>query len=173
MNSVMKIEENVRRITRKREFEEAKKTDGCLRSTCLKRMQWLKEQGTEIPLSECDPTSCCLHPDYVPNSESSTGRSRKYEGRYNAINRRVYPQSPSRQDKEEDSCVDPSPYVCQVENCTDCIHISACTKEESDFDISRVNNPYCPKCGFWAMGSLADGSGSVCLNCGHKVEEEI
>ncbi len=108
MSSVTKIEENVKRITRKREFEQAKRTDGCLTSTCPTRLKWMKENGTEIPLDKCD-ADCCYHPDYVPDIETSLGRSRRKEGQFNEIYRRVNHCNNSLR-REDGSWTDPSPF---------------------------------------------------------------
>lgn len=106
--SVTKVKENVRRISRKREFEQTKRTEGCLLATCLKRINWMKNHSGEMPLSECD-TSCCYHPNYVPKTETSTGRSRTRGGHSSAINQRINHKSTSLR-REAGSWSDPSPF---------------------------------------------------------------
>lgn len=110
MNNVTKVKENVRRISQQREVEQAKRTDGCLLATCVRRAKWMKEHGTEIPLDECPP-SCYYHPDFVPTlSYSSDVRSRRKTrvGQYSALEYQFQATRKNRQDGA--TCTDPSPF---------------------------------------------------------------
>ena len=62
-------------------------------------------------------------------------------------------------------------FTCPTNDCSKCIHLPYCTKEESDYVPSDADIPVlCPECGSFLLGELADGTGSVCLICYHVIE---
>lgn len=77
MSSITKTKDNVSRIMRIKEYESAKRTEGCLLATCFFRFVFQKKHTREPTLREC-PVTCCYHPEYKPKfkrSNSSLGRS--------------------------------------------------------------------------------------------------
>jgi len=84
MSNVTKVKENVRRITRNIEHDQAKRTEGCLTATCFFRYVFHRKNAREPTLREC-PATCCYHPQYKPKlkgSRSSDVRSNHIMRRY-------------------------------------------------------------------------------------------
>lgn len=108
MISESKVKENVRRITRKRNFELAKRTEGCLLATCFFRYVFKMKHSRDPVPAEC-PKTCYYHPDYVPVKTSASRSQRREDSHIIRKNRRI-DRYPSRQTGVSVGCEDPSPF---------------------------------------------------------------
>jgi hypothetical protein len=106
MSSITKVTENVRRISRKRELEQTKRTEGCLLATCFHRYIFNMKHNRDPAPSEC-PESCCYHPDYVPKADTSAERSRRRVGQYRALESHF---QATQENWREEGYTDPSPF---------------------------------------------------------------
>lgn len=63
-----------------------------------------------------------------------------------------------------------SEFTCTTHDCRECPHLPVCTKDAPE----NVKEPLlnCPECDSILIALLADGSATVCFECGHRIEEE-